>query len=210
MEPWIHTILRKIRRKAASLRNVPPIIGIASVAAFILLLGFTVFTVVQGQEEPQELQNPDPLGPLARDPVDPDNLPSSGPMLEPEPSDMVRFTLENVAGECVDGTLRISLRTAEAYAGSAEVIITPLSEPIPYPGGAGLQHPKAGDAQVIPLLPGSGSSVAGVTIDVDGALVDRGYHSLAVTMQGTDEDGLRHRSLPILLEAEDISCPSVP
>ena len=187
--------------------TISRVAGVASVAVFILLLGFTVFTVVQGQEEPPELEDTDPLGPLARDPVDPDNLPASGPMLEPEPAPL--FTLEDVTPECVDGTLRVSLRTAEAYA-DAEVIITPLSEPIPYPGGAGLQHPKAGDAQVIPLLPGSGSSVAGVTIDVDRALVDRGYHSLAVTMQGTDEDGLRHRSLPILLEAEDISCPSVP
>ncbi len=183
--------------------TISRVAGVASVAVLIGLLTFVVLNVAQGQEEPQEEARPP--GPHAMDSFDPDNLPASGPMMEPGPS--VFFTLEDVTAECVDGTLRVSLRTAETYA-DAEVTITPLSEPIPYPGGGVARRPKAGDAQVIPLLPGSASSSDGVTVDIAPAMVDGGYHSLAVTMQGTDEEGLWHRSLPILLNAEDISCPS--
>ena len=173
------------------------VLGTASVVVFFVLLGFIVFNVVQGQEEPEE--EPRVPGPHPLDGFGPEDIPLT-PYTQLEIEG--RNLLEEVTVDCSGGTPRLLIQAREPLPAGAMIRLRRLAVPIPDPGGFVARYPPVGEPELVSLA----QAAASVGIELSPSIVTGDFDSFSVSVRFTEPGGGVVASNILRLPAADVRC----
>lgn len=179
-------------------RKIPRVAGTVSVLVFAALLGFIVFSIVQGQEAPKEEERPP--GPHPLEGFGPEDLPAN-PSSATIHEFSVEIGIEDVKIDCTSGSPRLKLRTREPLPPGAEVAVAPRGSPIERANGR-LRYPSAGDRQHIDVP----EAASVVDVGLPQAIASGDYEHLAVWVRAPGRPGTELISVTVLLDSAEVRC----
>ena len=160
--------------------NINPLLGAGSVLLFFVLLGFTVFGAVQGQEEPAE--EPRPPGPHPLEGFGPEDI-SQTPAHNAELQE--RNLLERVEVDCSAGTPRLVLVANEPLPAGTETQVSAHGPLIADQSGL-MRAALVGEPERTSVL----QEATSIPVDLSSGLLEAEFDHLLVVIRFTDRDGI--------------------